>query len=71
MEDKRYEGEGGAGVLHSKRETRLSSEGTQAGGVRGQIHSADRCGIYRSRDAAGRAAPGVRATKSSESKKEE
>ena len=40
---------------------RLSSGGIQAGGVRRGIHSVGRNGISRrSRDATGRAAPGVR-----------
>ena len=50
----------------------LSSGSTPAGGVRGRSHSAGRCGISKkSSDAAGRAAPGVRAAKSSESRKGE
>ena len=49
---------------------RLSSGDIQAGGVRGGCHSAGRCEISRrSRDAAGRAASGVRAARSSESRK--
>ena len=53
------------------RGTRLSSEGTQAGGIRGS-RSAGRSGISRrSRDVAGVAALGVRAAKSSESRKGE
>ena len=53
-------------------EARLSGGGIPAGGVRGRSHSAGRCGIYKkSRDAAGRADPGVRAAKSSESRKGE
>ena len=49
-----------------------SSGGIPAAGVRGGSHSAGRCGIPKeSRDAAGRAAPGVRAAKSSESRKGE
>ena len=51
---------------------RLSSRGIQAGEVRGGSHCAGKCGISRrSRDAAGRAAPEVRAAKSSESRKGE
>ena len=43
-----------------------------AGELLGGSHSADGCGISKqSRDAAGRAAPGVRAAKSSESRKGE
>ena len=43
-----------------------------AEGVQGGIHSAGRCGIFRrNRDAAEREAPGVRAAKSSEYRKEE
>ena len=50
----------------------LSSGGIPAGGVREERHSAGRCGISKkSRNAAGRAAPGVRAAKSSESRKGE
>ena len=51
---------------------RLSSGGIPAGGVRRGGHSAGRCGISKkSRNAAGREAPGVRAAKSSESRKGE
>ena len=54
------------------RGARLSSGGIPAGGVRRGSHSAGRCGISKkSRDAAGRAAPGVRAAKSSDSRNEE
>ena len=50
---------------------RLSSGGIQAGEVRGRSHSVGRCGISRrSRDATGREAPGVRAAKNFESRKE-
>ena len=46
------------------REPRLSSEGTQAGGIQGGSCSAGRSGISRrSRDVAGVAALGVRAYK--------
>ena len=70
--DKRFEGEGGVRVLHLQKGARLSSGGIPAGGVRGGSHSAGRCGISKKcRDAAGRAAPGVRAAKSSESRKGE
>ena len=56
----------------SRRGARLSSRGIPAGGVRGGSHSAGRCSISKkSRGAAGRAAPGVRAAKSSESSKGE
>ena len=49
----------------------MRSGGIQAGGVRGRSHSVGRYGISRrSRDAPGMAAPGVRAAKSSESRKE-
>ena len=49
---------------------RLSSGCIHTGGVRRVGHSAGRCGISRrSRDAAGREAPGVIAAKSSESRK--
>ena len=47
---------------------RLSSEGIPDGEVRGERHSAGRCGISKK---AGRAAPEMRAAKSSESRKEE
>ena len=71
--DKRFEGEGGAGALHWQRGSQmglLSIGGIKTGGVRGGRHSAGRCGISRkSRDAAGKEAPGVRAAKSSESRK--
>ena len=51
---------------------RLNSGGIPAGEVRGRSHSAGRCGISKkSRDAAGRAAPGVRDPKSSESREGE
>ena len=59
----------------SRREARwarLSSGGIPAGGVRGERHSAGRCIISKkSRNATGRAAPEVRAAKSSESTKGE
>ena len=45
---------------------RLSSEGISAGGVRGGSHTAARCGISKK---AGKAAPEMRAAKSSESRK--
>ena len=49
----------------------MSSGGIQAGGVRGRSHSVDRYGISsRSRDTTGRAAPGMRAAKNFESRKE-
>ena len=67
--DQRFEDEGGVGVLHYQKGARLSSGGIPAGGG---SHSASRCGIFKkSRDAAGKAAPGVRAAKSSESRKGE
>ena len=50
---------------------RLSNGGIPAGGVREGSHSARRCGISKEQDAAGREAPGVRAAKSSESRKGE
>ena len=54
------------------RKTGLSSGGIPAGGVRGERHDVGRCGISRkSRDTAGREDPGVRAPKSSESRKGE
>ena len=46
----------------------LSSEGIPDGGVRGERHSAGRCRISKK---AGRAAPEIRAAKSSESTKGE
>ena len=50
----------------------LSSGGIPAGGVQGGSHSAGRCGISKkSRNATGREAPGVRPTKSSDSRKGE
>ena len=59
-------------INRRSRWARLSSGGIPAGGVRGGSHSAGRCGISKkSRDAAGRAAPEVRAAKSSESSKGE
>ena len=73
--DKRFEDEGGVRVMHWQkgvRWVRLSSRGIPAGGVRGGSHSAGRCSIFKtSGGAAGRAAPGVRAAKSSESRKGE
>ena len=67
--DKKFESEGGAGVLYLQkgaRWARLSSGGITAGGVGGGSNSASRCGISRkSRDVAGKAAPGVRAAKNS------
>ena len=51
---------------------RLSSGSIPAGGVREGSHSAGRCKISKkSRDAAGRVAPRVRAAKTSESRKGE
>ena len=51
---------------------RLSNGGIPAGGARGGSYSAGRCEIKKKKqDAAGRAASGVRAAKSSESRKEE
>ena len=66
--NKRFEGEGGVQVLHLRKGARLSSGGIPAGELRAGSQSANRCGSSKkSRDAAGRAGPGVRATKSSES----
>ena len=64
--DKRFEDEGGLQVLHYQERARLSNEGIPDGGVRGEKHSAGREGGQ-----AGREAPGVRAAKSSESRKGE
>ena len=51
---------------------RLSCGDIPARGVRVGSHCGGRCGIFKqSRDAAGRASPGVRAAKSSESRKGE
>ena len=51
---------------------RWSSGGIQTGGIRGEIYSDGRYGISRrSRDAAGRGVPGVRAAKSSRFRKGE
>ena len=65
--DKRFEGEDGVRVLHQHkgaRWARLSSGGMPSAEVRGGSHSSGRCSISKkSRDAAGRAAPGVRAAK--------
>ena len=73
--DKKFEGEGGVRVLHWQKRARwarLSSEGIPAGGVRGGSHSTGKCGISKkSRDAAERALPRVRADKNSESRKRE
>ena len=70
--DKMFEGEGGVRVQHSQKRARLSSGSIQAGKVQGGSHSAGRSGISKkSRDAAGRVAPGVRAAKNSESSKRE
>ena len=70
--DKRSESEGRVRVLHLQKEVRLSSGGIPAGKVRGRRHSAGRCEISKKiRDATGRAAPGVRAAKSSESRQGE
>ena len=68
--DKRFEGEGGVQVLHQQkgaRWVRLSSGGMPSGEVRGGSHSAGRCSISKK----SRGAPGVRAAKSSESRKGE
>ena len=67
--DKRFEDEGGVQALHSQKGARLSNEGIPAGEVRGGSHTAGRCRI--SKKKAGRAAPEVRAAKSSESRKGE
>ena len=70
--DKRFEGEDRMQVLHLQKGPRLSSGDIPAEEVREGSHSAVRCGISKkSRAAAGRAAPGVRAAKSSESRKGE
>ena len=73
--DKRFEGKGGCECCISRGEAtwaRLSNGGIQAGGVRGGSHTAGRCGISKkSRDAAGRAAPGVKFAMSSEFSKGE
>ena len=73
--NKRFEGEGGVQVLHQQkgaRWARLSNAGIPAGEVRGGSHSAGRCGISKKcRDAAGKTALGVRASKSSDSRKGE
>ena len=69
--DKRFEGEDGVRVLHLQKGAkwaRLSSESIPAGGVQGGSYHAGRCGISKK---AGRAPPGVRAAKSSESRKGE
>ena len=58
--DKMFEGEGGAGVPHWQRGTRLNSGDILVGEVREERHSVT------SRDTAGREAPGVRATQDSE-----
>ena len=59
-------------LAQGARWARLSSGGIQAGEVRGGSPSAGRSWISRrSRDAPGKAAPGVRASKSSESRKGE
>ena len=50
---------------------RLSNGGIPAGGVRGESYSAGRCGISKKQDVAGRDAPGVKAAKSSNSRKGE
>ena len=53
-------------ISRGARLARLSSGGIQAGGPQGGSHRAGRCGISRrSRDAAWRAAPRVRAAKNS------
>ena len=73
--DKRFEGEDGVRYCISRWEATwatLSSGGIPGGGFRGGNHSAGRCGISKKRrNAAGRAAPGVRAAKSSDSRKRE
>ena len=69
--DKRFEGEGGMRVELAEG-CQIEQRSIPAGGVRGGSHTAGWCGISKkSRDAAGRAAPGVRVFKSSESRKRE
>ena len=58
----------GVQVLHLQKGARLSNEGIPDGGVRGKRHSDGRCRISKK---AGREDPGVRAAKSSESRKGE
>ena len=59
-------------LAEGTRRARLNSRSIQAGGVRVGNHNAGRSGISRrSRDAVGRAAPGVTASNSSESRKVE
>ena len=59
-------------VLHQQNGARLSSGGILAGGVRGGRHSSGKVwNLQKNRDAAGREDPGVRAAKSSESRKGE
>ena len=61
-----------AALAEKAKWARLSSGGMQAGGVGGESHSVGRYGISRrTRKATEKAAPGVRAAKSSESRKEE
>ena len=66
--DKKFKDEGGVQVLHEQKGARLSSEGIPDGGVRGERHIAGRCRISKK---AGREDPGVRAARSSESRKQE
>ena len=52
-----------AALTEGARWTRLNSGNIQAGGVRRESYSVGRCGnFWRSRDAARRTAPGVRAS---------
>ena len=60
MLDKRFEDEGGAGVQHFQKGTRLYSGGIRVGGVRGESHSVT------SWDTSEGEAPRLRAVKSSE-----
>ena len=66
--DKRFEGEGGVQVLHFQRGARLSNEGIPEGEILGEVTVL--VGVE-SPKTAGRAASGVRAAKSSESRKGE
>ena len=64
--NKKFESEGGVRVLHKQKGARLSSEGIPAEGVRRGSHCAGRCRISKK---AGRAAPEMKAAKSSTSRK--
>ena len=71
-QDKRFEGEGGAGVLHLQIGGQIDSGGIQAGRIRKGSHTVGRCGISRiSWNPAGEPPPRVRTAMISEFRERE